>query len=1136
MSRIRSQLDSLLKEPQRVRQPDPEPRHGGDSAGSRAQPAQELERIRTIIDQLAGKIGAVAAERQAAAPRPAPAFATAAPQAASPDLGSMLSGEIRRQVNDQIDGLREQIGDLVAQVGQDRQDRGLHDEIHRLAEAMARLEEEVARAPGRLDAVATELNQLRTVIADYAGHQAPALDADALARTLEAGQERLAARLEQSVGALLGQVQRDDSQMHSQFGALSEHVGAIRDAIERLPFNFPVAAIERRLEELAAQIDGLAGSSDGSLAHDFRVVNDRLDEITRALVAMSVHPSDDALDRIEARLATLGKAVEAMAEEQRAAARPDAAGSFTDEIVAALAAIDHRLAELGREPPATADNLDAMTARLAFLSEKIDNLPGLAAAGAQLGDERQLVARLDEIVTRLDQVAGAAPGGDDDSITAALRELAERIDRLPGTAAGAPDTAQIAALERQLASIVAQIGSMSNARFDMAPLAQRLDSIEQQVVRSRDLAVEIASEAAERAAGLVRQQPGIDADLIERLRQEMRHLDTSARDIGVRNADALQSVHEALIAIAERLGEIEERIDVPRHRAEPAEETVPARHGSPRAEPAQAQAAPDRALAAAADETEDGALATVAEAPSLLGPAGDEAPPVDDVPLEPGSGAPDFIELVRQASAKRKSGDKASAAHGTSDLIAAARRAAQAAAEDAAATERQRPRDKPTADGKPSGGLKGLLARYRKLVLMASAAIVIAMAAVPLASRFMAGPAPVAQAPASQPAAVESAAAPNAARDRPAAVETDAPAPVQSAAPAIAGLEPASPAPVAPTPAEDEATAVTRSADPLLAPAPLGQTPQAPTPQAPTPGETITAVPMPPAEIGNVALRQAAAGGDGEALFEVARRYTEGDGVDRDLAKAAEWYEHSARSGLPLAQYRLANFFEKGHGVGVDLKKAVMWYQRAAEQGNALAMHNLAVLYTSGVVGEGPELKAAVHWFGKAAELGVKDSQVNLGILYARGMGVGEDLVEAYKWFAVAARAGDQDAAAKRDTLAGAMRPDQLTRARGLAELWQPTAIDPAANGAEIRPEWTKAASQSAEAAPPAVEAPAADHQLVRRAQQLLAERGFDPGPADGVMGRRTRDAIMDFQRNAGLPVDGEITADLIRALESGAA
>jgi S1-C subfamily serine protease len=50
-----------------------------------------------------------------------------------------------------------------------------------------------------------------------------------------------------------------------------------------------------------------------------------------------------------------------------------------------------------------------------------------------------------------------------------------------------------------------------------------------------------------------------------------------------------------------------------------------------------------------------------------------------------------------------------------------------------------------------------------------------------------------------------------------------------------------------------------------------------------------------------------------------------------------------------------------------------------------------------------------------------------------------------------------------------------------------------------------------------------------------LADLGYDPGPFDGVVGPRTRAAIRDFQADAGLPVDGQISDELHAALTDAA-
>ncbi|HET9068631.1 MAG TPA: lytic murein transglycosylase [Amaricoccus sp.] len=49
--------------------------------------------------------------------------------------------------------------------------------------------------------------------------------------------------------------------------------------------------------------------------------------------------------------------------------------------------------------------------------------------------------------------------------------------------------------------------------------------------------------------------------------------------------------------------------------------------------------------------------------------------------------------------------------------------------------------------------------------------------------------------------------------------------------------------------------------------------------------------------------------------------------------------------------------------------------------------------------------------------------------------------------------------------------------------------------------------------------------------QERLTARGFDTGGSDGVIGKRTTDAIAGYQAQAGLPVTGEPSMDLLVAL-----
>jgi peptidoglycan hydrolase-like protein with peptidoglycan-binding domain len=53
----------------------------------------------------------------------------------------------------------------------------------------------------------------------------------------------------------------------------------------------------------------------------------------------------------------------------------------------------------------------------------------------------------------------------------------------------------------------------------------------------------------------------------------------------------------------------------------------------------------------------------------------------------------------------------------------------------------------------------------------------------------------------------------------------------------------------------------------------------------------------------------------------------------------------------------------------------------------------------------------------------------------------------------------------------------------------------------------------------------------VLRAQQLLSELGYNPGPLDGIPGPRTRAAIESFQQSLGQPVTGQVTPGLLDRL-----
>lgn len=237
-------------------------------------------------------------------------------------------------------------------------------------------------------------------------------------------------------------------------------------------------------------------------------------------------------------------------------------------------------------------------------------------------------------------------------------------------------------------------------------------------------------------------------------------------------------------------------------------------------------------------------------------------------------------------------------------------------------------------------------------------------------------------------------------------------------------------------------------------------------------------------------LRHDAEAGKADAQYDLGVLYASGRGVEKDETAAVRWFEKAAAQGLAPAQYNLGVLMERGRGVAPDPAMSFFWYRSAAEQGHARAQHNLATAYAAGR-GTPRNYAEAARWFGKAAESGLVPSQVALAQLYEAGLGVPRDPEVARRWYQRAADQGDD-------------------RARGaLARL---EAADRAARIANAKPP-TRAA--------------------IREIQRLLSRLSFDPGPADGVPGKRTASAIRLFQRFAGMPEDGKPSNALLEELRA---
>lgn len=942
-----------------------------------------------------------------------------------------------------------------------------------------------------------ELNALRE------RHSAPAMPApsaiDELHNTLAELERRLG-----SLGSAVPQisapeVKKTDKRIEG-LAEIAEHLRQLKNQQNEID--------ERDLRSVSPFAGSVARQPLADIAlfseqNALNLIDSRLDEISRALVAANRHKDTDheealRLERIERHLSQLTQQLDNSTAEQNAdilfrrlgelSQRIDSLSEGTHLPEQAVDQLARQINLLAHHVGKVMENLSqsdfsTVETRLDAIAQKLE-----AAEKWAREPNPSLVEKMDnrfrELTKRLDAQYAShyADGGVLHTLENRLDDISQQISLSLLQSPQPIETAlaeseAIRGLESQIANLARQLSQPSAEITEITP---RLDAIERSIADNRTAVLDAAREAAESAiAQVLKHGSQKESATALQLANDMKSLEALARSADERNGQTFEAVHNTLVKVVERLTGLEKQMS-----AEP--------QGAPKAKPVvtnpysvaensvsktapQASATPDKG------ETVTKLSPKLRQEPEIT-TALDSVQPDNDSVL-------DLNTIMKRVREERVQHDEIkSAPNGKADLISVARRAALQAAEE---SSKLRPQPEQSAE-KKKGSISDLFSRQRKPILMAIGAVMLAIAGLQFGSSFIAK--------GNQPEVLASPETPEIDTNTTASVtpskETVAPTAVQQM-------------PEVTTPA----TSLAAPKSPEFEPEVSDATPAL---------EQATTTFDVPADAGPEALREAAIAGDARALFEIGNRYMEGRGGPENLVEAAKWFEKSAAKGFAPALYRLGNFNEKGLGMPRNITQAISWYQQAAKLGNASAMHNLAVLFASGASGA-PDNASAVRWFIQAAELGVKDSQYNLGILAAKGLGMQVNLEESYKWFALAAKAGDKDAADKRDQIGAAFQPQQLERAKGTVELWKAKTLNQEANSFELPEEWSDQK--------PVAAAPADMKKAVRNIQLILKKNGYDVGSADGVMGNKTRNAIAEIQKANGQEPTGEVNQQLVELL-----
>ncbi|MDO1580933.1 peptidoglycan-binding protein [Rhizobium oryzicola] len=1150
-----------------------------DSSREPQRPTREQQR--QISERLTAAETARPDPRTAVFRNPSPAApATRNERVDAVDLSGItatLRNEISATISREIQSLRDYVKSAPARSADPHFEDDIRHELSRLSERVDALGGQTSGAPGELR---KELHRLQQQIAG--------LNQDTVLKQLEQRWDDLETRLQDidtsgirqelialayridGVKAELGSISNSPAilALEDRLLSLAQTVEALGSrAIPTDLFAEQFSQIDYRLEEISRTIaNSPRHRSDGSEQVLIHRIEDRLDIIASQVDAMARAAASLSAQDLASRVEALTDKVELLADAQHTGRVEEQLEGLTELLhrgvnVRPQAEVTGFLSDISRKIDAleTGSVSDVLADRLDYLSRRIDELDHVSDRqhSTESAHLERLTTRLDDIAARLDD-AVASPQADN----RAIRDLEQ----------------QIANLSTLLSSSEPMTATLPRA------LDERMAAIESYISTSDEYVLEAARHAAETVVeaygrGGHSSQATPDISAILGLADDLRHLEALTRGSEERTQQTFDSLHRTMVQIAERLDRMEtgtgrssisQRPLLDEAGYEPATVRPPMAAPETRSRAVQQEPAP-RVLEKTTEalmsntappiemaEAAEADIASVQEPQrkSLLGaltkrliptqkqdarqtspsprtvvspaPALDPADTLSDGHendlLEPGSGVPDVRKILERVRASQTGGTGQSRGMDEErvDYIAAARRAAKAAAQETAPSQAQ-PIRVPKADAK--GGSKSLLARHQRPILMAVGAILLALLAMPLVNTLTGSDRPQPSSTTAQTDSTSKGLEATGKADKvpganPPAYTTTSDGPKsQTAAPTTQPPVTSTAAPLPATNGALDSDSVSVGADTVSA-APVAPVTAAPVAAAATaPATAKSTIPV-PAEITPKALADAAANGDPQALFEIGSRYTEGRGVTADPKQAANWYRLAADRGLAPAQYRLGGLYEKGTGVERDLKKAMALYEQAARAGNASAMHNLAVLYASGAQGT-PDYKNAMEWFEKAAELGVTDSQFNLAILYARGNGATQNLEESYKWFAIAAKGGDKDAGQKRDEVANALKPDQLKAAREKAESWKPQPLDPKSNTISSAEAWgDKTQNASVDMG-----------KAIRNIQAILNRKGYDAGQPDGMMGKKTVQAIKAFQRKNGLPDDGNVTEALVRKL-----
>jgi TPR repeat protein len=151
-------------------------------------------------------------------------------------------------------------------------------------------------------------------------------------------------------------------------------------------------------------------------------------------------------------------------------------------------------------------------------------------------------------------------------------------------------------------------------------------------------------------------------------------------------------------------------------------------------------------------------------------------------------------------------------------------------------------------------------------------------------------------------------------------------------------------------------------------------------------------------------FKNAAEMGDADAQYAVGYLYGSGDGTEKNIFEAIEWYKKAANNGHMNSQVALGFIYLDDKNK--DYKKAFEWFNKAADQGSITAQNIIAGMHYWGK-GATKDYAQALHWYNKVVEHNQrKDNETHcdtdirlayfqIGLIYYLGNGIKKNIKKA---------------------------------------------------------------------------------------------------------------------------------------------